>query len=183
MRLAIAALLVALPSVAVAGPFSAGVSFGKIKSKVDADSGADANGTVSVFGRVAFSPRLGGQLELSRIKTDDAATDIRTATALLVVELGAKGRLVPLLVAGVGIDKASSQYGYEENAHHTEGGLGLEYRADSGFVIGADLRIGGRTLEQQVYAQPLDGGVKAYVPNNLRDGEYRAARISLGLRF
>ena len=183
MRLAIAALLVALPSVAAAGPFSAGISFGETQSKVDADSGADANGTVSVFGRVALSPRLGGQLELSRIKTDDPGTDIRTATALVVVELGSKGRLVPLLVAGVGIDKASSPYGYEQSAHHTEGGLGLEYRADGGFVIGADVRIGDRTLENAVYAQPLVGDVKAFVPSNLSDGEYRAARLSLGIRF
>ena len=183
MRLPIAALLVALPSVAAAGPFTAGISFGETQSKVDADSGADANGTVSVFGRVAFSPRLGGQLELQRIKTDDSGTDIRTATALVVVELGSKGRLVPLLVAGLGIDKASSPYGYEQRAHHTEGGLGLEYRADGGFVIGADVRIGDRTLEQQYDVQPLAGDVKAFVPSNLSDGEYRAARLSLGIRF
>jgi len=183
MRLAIAALLVALPSVAAAGPFTAGIAFGKIHSKADADSGADANGTASVFGRIGFSPRLGGQLELQRIKTEDSGTDLRTATALVVLELGSKGRLVPLLVAGVGVDKESSQYGYEQSAHHLEAGLGLEYRADGGLVVGADLRIGDRTLEQQYEVQPLAGDVIAYVPSSLRDGEYRAARISLGIRF
>lgn len=184
MRLAIAAaLLVSLPAVAVAGPFSAGVSFGKTKSKVDASSGADANGTVAVFGRVAVTPRLGGQLELQRIKTDDSSVDIRTATALVVLELGGKGRLVPLLMLGYGADKATTSYGYEQTAHHTEAGVGLEYRVDGGFVIGADLRIGDRTVDQQDYATPLEGDVKAFVPSQLRDGEYRAARLTLGLRF
>lgn len=187
MRLAIAAApllaLLALPGLAAANPVTAGISFGKIKSKVDAASGTDANSTLSVFGRIGLTPRLGAQVEVQKLETDTGGSDIRTATALLVVELGSKGRLVPLLVAGYGVDKESTQYGYEQNAHHTEGGLGLEYRADGGFVIGADVRIGGRTIEGQNAAPIAQGDVKAYVASSLRDGEYRSARLTIGLRF
>lgn len=207
MRLAIAAtaataaLLPALSGLAEARPITAGLTAGVAQSKQDADGGADANHTIGLFGRLGFTPRLAGQLEVSRIQTDDSYVNIRSATALLVVDLGSKGRLVPVLVAGLGLDDASDPYGNSTGAHHIEGGLGLEYRAEGGFTIGADMRLGGRTLHYDDNVYPLTGGIKQtgidasgsgtppqggaiyYAPSSLRDGEYRTARITLGIQF
>jgi hypothetical protein len=195
MRHAFAAVLASaffvVPAIAAAGPVTAGINLGLSQSKIDGQSGADASHTLGLFGRLRFTPRVAGQLEVSRIQTDQySGVDIRSATALLVVELGAKGRLVPILVAGLGLDSATNSYGDSTDAHHIEGGLGLEYRAEGGLTIGADARLGGRTLHQQDVAYPATTCLESdrtriayYAPSNLQDGEYRSARITLGIRF
>ncbi|MBS1118730.1 MAG: hypothetical protein H6Q90_958, partial [Deltaproteobacteria bacterium] len=166
MRLALAAAFVLSPllsSVAVANPpiggnpagvpvggrspgaITAGVSLGLSQAKADAQ--ADASQTLGLFGRLGLSSRLSGQLELSRYQTDDGSSvDIRTATALLVVDLARRGHWMPTLVAGIGIDDESSGFS-STSGHHIEGGFGLEYRVDGGLTIGADLRMGGRSLD------------------------------------
>jgi hypothetical protein len=74
------------------------------------------------------------------------------------------------------------------DGHHFEGGLGLEYRAQGGLVIGLDVRLGGRSLENSdvVIASPdqsppiIDDGRFVY---GVAEGEYRAARLTAGVRF
>ena len=193
MRHAIAALSAAsalclAPSVAAAGPLTAGVNLGLSQTKLDGEQGIDPSRTVGLFGRFAFSHRISGQLEVSRIAAGDeySSVSIRSATASLVVDLGSKGRLVPTLVAGIGYDWTSSEYGYSTEAHHIEGGLGLEYRADGGLTLGVDVRLGGRSLlEQEAVAYPQDvrGGVAYILPSQLQEGEYRSAQLKLGVRF
>jgi hypothetical protein len=200
MRLAIASAVLALPAlsaIADARPITAGLTAGVVQSKQDADSGLDASHTIGLFGRLGFSPKVAGQLEVSRIETDDdSSVNIRSATALLVVDLGSKGHLVPILVAGVGLDDASDPYGNSQGAHHIEGGLGLEYRAAGGISIGFDVRMGGRSLHDDDSVRPLSGGIGsstkptpttpttlAYAPSTLREGEYRTARLTLGIQF
>src|SRR5687767_8691588 len=116
MRHAIAAALALCfaPSVAAAGPLTAGVNLGLSQSELDGEQGIDPSKTIGLFGRLAFNKRLAGQLEVARIAAGDeySPVNIRTATASLVVDLGSKGRLVPTLVAGIGYDWASDQYGY-----------------------------------------------------------------------
>jgi len=189
MRHAFAATFAALcfaPSLAAAGPLTAGVNLGLSQSEVDGQAGIDPSRTVGLFGRLAFNKRLAGQLEVSRLATDDESTSIRTATASLVVDLGNKGRLVPTLVAGIGMDWADTTYGSSNEAHHIEGGLGLEYRAEGGLTLGIDVRLGGRTLHQNeevVYPTDVRGGVAYLVPSQLQEGEYRTAQLKLGVRF
>lgn len=195
MRNVLAAALVLLPSLAVASPsITAGVNLGLAQSKLDGDQGADATRTLGLYGRLGFSSRISGQVEVSRIDTDDYSyNNIRKGTALLVVDLGSKGNLVPVLMAGFGLDSESGDYGYSRTAHHIEGGLGLEYRAPNGLTIGADARLGGRTIHQEDYAYPTTGGglegrtmpgtIAYYTPSSLQEGEYRAARITVGIRF
>ena len=183
MRLLALGLVVALPSLGHAGPITAGVGLGIIQSQVD--SAADPNHTIAIFGRLAFTPRLAGQLELQRIQTDNQNVDLRTASALLVVDLGSRGRLVPVMLAGLGFDTASTTYGGDSSGHHIEGGFGLEYRADGGFSIGADVRMGGRTIDSQpvVFAPVGCSSCLASQPSTLHDGEYRSARLTVGVRF
>lgn len=181
MRLAwtAAALALALPSLADARPVTFGAGVGRIQSKANADG--DASDTLQVFGRLGFTPRLSGQLELMGI--DDPSLEIRTGTALLVVDLGSHPHLVPVLVAGFGFDKASGSW-YEASGSHMEGGLGLEYRADGGLTVGFDVRIGGRSIEETYKAYPVEGDIAYFTPiNGFVAGEYRSARLTAGFRF
>lgn len=176
------------PSIATAGPLTAGVNLGLSQSELDGQQGIDPSRTVGLFGRLAFNKRIAGQLEVARVAAGDEYNpiNIRNATASLVVDLGSKGRLVPTLVAGIGMDWASDQYGYATEAHHIEGGLGLEYRAEGGLTLGIDVRLGGRTLhENEDIAYPTDvrGGVAYILPSQLQEGEYRSAQLKLGVRF
>jgi hypothetical protein len=184
LAFALALGLMAVPSFAGARPFTAGVGLGLTQAKADAATGAGSNHTLSLFGRLGLGPRLSGQLEVLRIQTDSTSVDLRTATALLVFDLGTRGPLIPVLLGGVGLDDASTAYGSDTTAKHVEAGLGVEYRADGGLTIGADVRIGDRSLDvsQQVYPV-TGGGVALYTPSTLQDGEYRSARVTLGVRF
>src|SRR5690349_6608931 len=102
---AIVAAALALPSFADARPIVAGAGLVRIQSEVNADG--DASDTVQLFGRIGFTSRLAAQLELQKI--EDPTVDVRSATALLVVELGnPNGHFVPLLLAGYGFDHATS---------------------------------------------------------------------------
>ncbi len=174
------------PATAAAGPLTAGVNLGLSQSELDGQAGVDPSRTIGLFGRLAFNKRLAGQLEVARLETEDDSTSIRTATASLVVDLGSKGRLVPTLIAGIGMDWADSTYGSTNEAHHIEGGLGLEYRAEGGLTLGIDVRLGGRTLHQQediAYPTDVRPGVAYIVPSQLQEGEYRTAQLKLGVRF
>lgn len=194
MRHAIAASLLAAsalsfaPGVADAGPLTAGVNLGLSQSELDGEQGIDPGRTIGLFGRLAFTPRLAGQLEVASLQTDDdyGETSIRSATMSLVVDLGSKGHFVPTLVAGIGMDWASDSYGGASEAHHIEGGLGLEYRADGGLTLGLDVRLGGRSLHQEddiTYPADVRGGVAYVLPSQLQEGEYRSAQFKIGVRF
>jgi hypothetical protein len=181
MRLAAAVVLAlaSFASVATARPITAGASLGRIQSKANAEG--EASDTYQLFGRVALTSRLGAQLELQKI--EDPNLDVRSATGLLVVELASNPRWAPLLVAGMGIDHASNDW-YEASGSHIEGGFALEYRADGGFTIGADLRLGGRSVEEQnEYYPALEGDIALYAPYGLVEGEYRSGRLYAAIRF
>jgi hypothetical protein len=101
----------------------------------------------------------------------------------MVVELAQPdAHVMPLLLAGIGYDHAGTQYGGSTDAHHIEGGLSLEYRADGGFTIGAGFRLGGRSIDSDTTQLPL-AGVALYQPSYLREGEYRSLGMYAGVRF
>jgi hypothetical protein len=83
---------------------------------------------------------------------------------------------------GIGFDWSTS-YDYTTSATHIEGGFGLEYRTDAGITVGADLRMGGRTGGDQSLATPGGPILERYVPSTLHDGEYRSARLTVGVHF
>ena len=90
-----------------------------------------------------------------------------------------------MILAGVGLDSASTSWGESTDAHHFEGGYGLEYRADGGLVVGGDARIGGRSIDSQSSGTvPVMTGVALRAPaSTLEEGEYRSARVYVGVRF
>ena len=188
MRSLVAICLVGvMSSPALAAPVTAGVAFGLANSQTNADQGGDADTTLGLFGRLDFSSRLAGQLELSKLTIEDDYTgntigDIRSFSALLLVDVLDRNRFHFTLMIGAGIDQAETEWD-STDAHHFEGGLGVEYRADGGFTIGADFRLGGRSVDDddEYY---IEGDVPAliYAPG-IDEGEYRAARIYAGVRF
>ncbi len=149
MRLALA--LVLIPTLAHAERFTLGASAGL---QYFDSSSEPATDTLGLFGRARVTPRLGLQAELQRVDAGPSTSDLRE-TALLVVELSANPRWVPIMLAGGGLEQYA-QYGATTNAHHLEGGFGLEYRSRGGFVLGVDARIGGRMIDSQP-DQPLAG--------------------------
>jgi hypothetical protein len=122
---------------------------------------------------------VAGQLEIQKI--EGGSSTVRTGTALVVVEMGQSGHLVPLFFGGFGIDHASDPYGYSQGGSHIEGGFGLEYRFDGGLSLTADVRLGGRSVDQSVVVYPA-GQLALYAPL-LIEGEYRSARIGLAVRL
>ncbi len=181
MRCGAAAIVLCLaPATASAGPLTVGVDLGV----------ADDTPVIGVFGRLGASSWIAGQLELAHVVTDDPRVELRVATAAVVVDLGARGPLVPTLIVALGFDT--------ESALRFEGGLGLEYRATSGVTIGADVRLGDRRFPDD--AMPLTRGAPAAgisycewsgecveptpaTEPEPRGGTYRSTRITLAVRF
>jgi hypothetical protein len=180
MRLPLlASLALLVPAAAHARPITAGAGVGRLEAENDWDGEAD--GTVQLFGRLGLTSRVAGQLEVQ--KSEGGSSTVRTGTALIVVEMGQSGHLVPLFVAGLGIDHASDPYGYSQGGSHIEGGFGLEYRFDGGLSLVADVRLGGRSVDQSDVAPPnVAGQIGLYAPL-LIEGEYRSARIGLAIRL
>ena len=201
MRLVAVAVAVATaslaPSFAVARPFTAGVRAGVHHDQADDDR--EGNRALGLFGRVGLSPRLSTQLEVHKIAGDAHAADAvttRTGTLLLVMDLvdvRRGSRLIPTLSFGMGIDRASTGWQDAEGTHF-EGGFGLEYRAAEGVTLGVDLRFGGRSVEEaESYDDTLGDDGFCVIPEGcsypptssdlLREGEYRALAVTLGVAF
>ncbi len=197
MRLALALAVTLVPAIAAARPITAGVNLGVDQSKESGQNGEDPNHQLGLFGRLGLTSRLSAQLEVSKIRLADESTEVRSVTGLLVIDLSSSKTWVPILLVGYGVDSASTNTYYgdcfdcssssSESATHTEGGFGLEYRAPGGLTIGADVRMGGRSIDQSDKIQPLAGTKQPttalYYGSAFQEGEYRSARLTLGIRF
>ena len=184
MRRLLAFALAALPTAASAGPVSIGVGAGLTEARTQSQAGAGANDTYSLYGRLALAPRLGVQLELQRADTAQQNVSARSGSALFVLDLG-MGNVVPVLLAGGGIDRAGPDTATTEG-HHLEAGLGLEIRTQSGLVLGIDGRIGQLDIDSQpppivaLFCGP--NGCPSSAPT-LQAGDYRSIRVTAGMRF
>ena len=107
----------------------------------------------------------------------------RRFTALAILDLTDGGsRLVPQLFAGAGIDRQDASYG-EVDGHHFEGGLGLEYRADGGLVIGARFHLGGRSIDSQPAVLQIACTTVPCGSAELQASEYRTLDAYAAVRF
>lgn len=189
MRAALVACVVAAPSLAAANPVTVGVSVGATVTKTDATAGADSNDTLGLFGRMGFNPYFAAQLEIQKID-NDASTTVRTVSFAGVVDLMQNSSVVPILLAGIGFDHASSDF-QTISAHHFEAGVGVELRTSGGFNLGLDVRIGDREIDDTsskavpVVAGGVAGRNTPPLPpaSDLKDGQYRSARVTIGIRF
>ena len=191
MRLPVLALVPVLAGTAAADTkVTVGASAGLFQSKQDAVAGFDATQTLGLFARGGLTKRLSAQLEVARHQSQQGcdtctfgtATDIRVFSGLLIVDLTDGGRWVPTAMVGIGIDRDDGSL--PSSGSHIEGGIGLEYRADSGLTIGADARLGGRSIDEGDTVQVDAANSLRFVgPTMMREGEYRAIRLTLGIRF
>ncbi|CAN5794568.1 hypothetical protein BH11MYX2_BH11MYX2_28200 [soil metagenome] len=195
MRLGLASLLftaVAIPSVASAGFVTVGLHAGSLQSEADATNKNDAQSEVGVFGRFALAERFSLQIDIAEISMrDEANLSLTSFTASGVLDLTQGSQFVPVFLVGLGIDHASSD-DYDAEATRSEVGLGLEYRAKNGFLVGLDARLGSRKIDTEEWknyavATPYlgdDTGSGAQnQPQVLSPGQYRSARLYVGLRF
>jgi len=176
MRSALLALAVlAAPTLARANPFELGASLG-----VGQDKAYDAtNHTLGVFLRAGLLPALAAQLELGKVDNDQMGTQIRTGGGLLVLDLGVSKvvPVAPILFGGIGFD-TTHDLNADRTFAHGEVGAGLEYRSGA-LAIGADVRLGARKL-----VDDRETGLLTYLePLTLSEGEYRSARLTLGVVF
>jgi hypothetical protein len=197
MRSVLALAITLVPAVAIARPITVGVNLGVDQSKESGQSGEDPSKSFGLFGRLSLTPRLSAQVEVSKIRMPDGGAEIRSLSGLLVVDLSSSKTFVPVLLVGVGADRSSIDYGdciactggaSAQSATHIEGGFGFEYRAPGGFTLGADVRMGGRSLSDDDTVVPLGGDTREpiialYYPSGMQEGEYRSARLRLGIRF
>ena len=177
---AILVATVAASTPAIAGPITFGADLGVMQSHVDA--GSTPNPTVGAFGRVGVARHLAVQLSIARIEMPDGnmmpGIDMKQADAAVVVEL-ATGPIVPFVITGAGVDRAQWQDLRDRVYAHAEIGLGLDWRLAGGLVIGADARLGHRTLVAHSEAD-VDTFLE---PRMLSEGDYRSARLYAGVRF
>jgi hypothetical protein len=181
MRLPLlASLALLVPVIAHARPITAGAGVGRLEAESDSDGEADS--TVQLFGRLGLTSRIAGQLEIQKIEA--GSSTVRTGTALVAVEMGQSGHLVPLVLAGVGIDHANDDWGYSQEGTHIEGGFGLEYRFDGGLSLTADIRLGSRSVDdEEIMTFGSGGDDLGYFAPLMTEGEYRSARIGLAIRL
>ncbi|MEP6865274.1 MAG: outer membrane beta-barrel protein [Deltaproteobacteria bacterium] len=178
VRLAHAAVaLLAAAGIASAGPVTVGAGLGITQDQTN--SGQDPNSTLSAFGRLALTHRFGVELDLAKVDTSSGYA-AKMITGLAVLDLGDSVHWVPHVFAGLGYDQASVGYG-DIQGHHFEGGLGLEYRTDGGFTIGARFHIGGRSIDSSPGVYPL--ACCLYEPTTLQASEYRSLDAYAGIRF
>jgi hypothetical protein len=179
MRSAVASLMLALPCfAAAAGPLTIGAGVGQTANQ-DGTIPVDNQDcqTLGAFGRLGVARRLAVQLAIGRTEMDHSLETMRTFDGALVLDLGDRP-LVPLVIGDAGLDSLSARSMDLAQAHHFEAGLGLEYRTEGGFLIGADARIGTRTIDSQ---KPMLSDIVIASP--LQAGQYRAVRAFIGVRL
>jgi hypothetical protein len=174
------AVLTISTSVAFASPITVGASLGITQDEVN--TGQDPNSSLSVFGRLGLASHLSVELDITKVGNDNTGTSARTVTGFAVFDLGSNPHWVPQIFAGVGIDREDLGYG-ESDGHHFEGGLGLEYRATGGFVVGARFHLGGRSIDSQPEVEPLACCVDYYSNAKLDASEFRTLDAYAGIRF
>jgi hypothetical protein len=174
------AVLAISSAVSFGSPITVGAGLGITQDQVN--TGQDPNTTLSLFARLGLTSRLSAELDVTKVGDDSTGTSARTATGFAVFDLGASLHWVPQIFAGAGIDRENLNYG-ETDGHHFEGGLGLEFRATGGFVVGARFHLGGRSLDSQPKVYPLACCVDYYSNPKLDASEFRTLDAYAGIRF
>ncbi|MEO8844693.1 MAG: outer membrane beta-barrel protein [Kofleriaceae bacterium] len=163
-----------------ASPITVGAGGGITQDQVS--SGQDPNSSLSLFGRFGLTSRVSAELDITKVGNDSTGTSARTVTGFAVFDLGSNPHWVPQIFAGAGIDREDLSYG-ESDGHHFEGGLGLEFRATGGFVVGARFHLGGRSIDSQPLVETVACCNDLYSNAKLNASEFRTLDAYAGIRF
>lgn len=169
------AVLAISSTVSFASPITVGAGLGITQDQVN--TGQDPNSTLSVFGRFGLTSHLSAELDITKVNLAEGVS-ARRISGFAVFDLGSNPHWVPQIFAGLGIDRAGTTNYDETDGHHFEGGLGLEYRATGGFIIGARFHLGGRSIDStpKVYTD-------LYSSYSLQASQYRTLDAYAGIRF
>jgi hypothetical protein len=182
LRLGLLATLLA-SSAALANPLTVCAGLGVTEDQVNSSSSQPENNTLSVFGRYNVTGATALELDLTKIDSGYGAT-ARAATALVVFDLRSGARLVPQLFVGAGLDRIDD-YGTPIDGNHVEAGLGLEYRADGGFTLGARFHLGSRSFDTMAVAVPQTCCLDCCLGSapTSQSTEFRSLDAYAGVRF
>jgi hypothetical protein len=181
MRFGLAVVMVMFAvHTAAAEPILVGAEVGAIH-----DPGQSDGSTLGAFVRMRLDRRAWAELDLARVSLDQGgpslratpgSSDVTQTGGSLLADLG-DGGVVPVVIAGVGLDFASNIV--RDNTYlHGEVGAGLELRAGA-VVFGVDVRLGTRTIVEQTKRDVL----VYYEPRVLAEGTYTTGHVRLGVRF
>jgi hypothetical protein len=181
MRIAVVAAVL-VPTIAMATPNTVGVGIG-VSGGLGSDT-SNTTDTLDLFGRIGMGRRFALQAEIARYEADATMdSNTRTFTVAVTYDLADTGHWIPMILGGAGFDWGNTAFS-AENGHHVEGGFALEYRGDDGLTLGADLRVGTRSitvpevLENGPLIVPDDWGSTTLAP-----GTYGRARIYAAIHF
>lgn len=195
MRTITLALIFALsPALAAAHPITIGATIGETQSEVESENNQGPDRTYGGFVRVGITRHISTQFEVSRIDSDPTC-DVWTATLLAVIEGNGfpsqlvHGRFVPIVLLGVGESWGTTADVVNTTDYMLDlvAGLGVEYRAANGFVLGVQARLGERSLQTTyaIYSVDTPPGQGPYRPEyeGLWAGQFRSVLLTGGWTF
>jgi hypothetical protein len=183
MRIAAVAAAALVPAIAMATPNTVGVGIG-VSGGLGSDT-SNTTDTLDLFGRIGLARRIGLQAEIARYEADATMdSNTRTFTLAVTYDLADTGHWIPMVLGGAGFDWGDTDF-TSENGHHVEAGFALEYRSDDGLTLGADLRVGTRSItvpEVLENGPPIDGPAFG-TGTTLAAGTYGRARVYAAIHF
>jgi hypothetical protein len=151
-----------------------------------AQTNASVGDVIGLFGRHMLTGELAaevgfGYVDQSTICFSSCLLDHAVTGSANIVRDLAHGRVVPLVRAGVGLDYvwADTMGTVEWTFAHAELGVGLEYRAAGGWILGANIGAGWRSLIQHEQNTPYF----VVLPQPWNDGLYATAGVTVAKRL
>jgi hypothetical protein len=141
----------ALPKLGI-GLFAGGVSV----------EGVDESSDMGILGRIRLGN--GGLLIEGELGKQSYADDLRVDRRLgasLVWEIGARNRLAPYLLAGLGVQQAEVADEFTTTQNFAELGIGLRYAITPRVHLAADIRAGSRDTMSSDSPETLPAGTTA----------------------
>ena len=158
------------------GLFAGGVSVEDVEHSQD----------VGVLGRFRLTQGLLIEGELGKTSyVDDLRVDRRLG-ASLVYEIGARNRLAPYVLAGLGVQQAEVGGEFTTTQNFAELGVGLRFAVTPNLHLLLDVRGGSRASVSGDEVTPLDTAARVISPpsaDSNESEEYTRARLSAALYF
>jgi hypothetical protein len=146
---------------------------------------------IGILGRFRLTDGLLIEGELGKTSTsvngvDNVRVDRRLGGSL-IYEIGARNRLAPYVLAGLGVQQANVDGDYNTTQDYGEIGVGLRYALSRNFHVTFDIRAGSRSSVSGDDTAPVTGVAKTVTPpssNNTDTSEdYTRARLAAILYF
>ena len=150
--------------------------------------GQDDSSDVGVLGRLRLTDGLLIEGELGKTSYPNDLRVDRRLGASLIYEIGARNKLAPYVLAGLGAQQADVAGTYTTTQDFAEIGVGLRYALTPNFHLAFDVRAGSRNTVSSDEPVPVAAGTTARTisPPSSSSGDnedYSRARLSALLYF